>query len=136
MEKTYVNPSDLPTPRNYHQVVSAVGGRAIYMSGQVALDRERNMVGAGDVAEQMRQAFRNIRMGLSAVGADLTDIVHITIHVVDYRPDQHLLIAGVISEFFPEDQLPANTFVAVPSLTIEGLLVEITPIAHADAPAS
>ena len=128
MTKQYSNPSSLPSPRNYHHAVTVEGGRTIYVSGQVAFDRDRNIIG-DDVVTQARQAFRNLETAVEAGGGAMTDVVQLTIHVVDYRPDQLDRIAGTIAEFFPRDRLPSNTLVGVQSLSTKGLLIEITGIA-------
>ena len=131
MDKRYFNPPSLPTPRNYHHAVSVGGGRTIYLSGQVAFDRDRNIIGS-DVVEQARQALRNMKTAVEAAGGTLADIVQITLHIVNYSPDQLNPIAGTLREFFPPDRLPANTLVAVSSLSVQGLLIEITGIAVTD----
>ena len=128
MTKQYSNPPSLPSPRNYHHTVAVEGGRTIFLSGQVAFDRERNIIG-DDVATQARQAFRNLETAVEAGGGAMTDIVQLTIHVVDYSPDQLDRIAGTIAEFFPRDRLPSNTLVGVQSLSTKSLLIEITGIA-------
>ena len=80
---------------------------------------------------QARQALRNMKTAVEAAGGMLSDVVQITIHIVNYGPDQLNPIAGTLLEFFPADRLPANTLVAVPSLG-EGLLVEMTGVAVVD----
>jgi enamine deaminase RidA (YjgF/YER057c/UK114 family) len=134
LNKRYFNPPSLPSPRNYHHAVSVQGGRTIYLAGQVAFDRDRNIIG-DDVVAQARQALRNMKTAVEAAGGTLSDIVQITLHIVNYSPDQLNPIAGTLREFFPPDRLPANTLVAVSSLSVEGLLIEITGIAVTD-PAS
>lgn len=128
MTRQYSNPPSLPSPRNYHHAVTVEGGRTIFLSGQVAFDRERNIVGE-DVVTQARQALRNLETAVEAGGGTMTDVVQLTIHVVDYNPDQLDRIAGTIAEFFPRDRLPSNTLVGVQSLSTRGLLIEITGIA-------
>lgn len=111
--------------------LSVQGGRTIYLAGQVAFDRDRNIIG-GDVVAQARQALRNMKTAVEAAGGALSDIVQITLHIVDYTPDQLNPIAGTLLEFFPPDRLPANTLVAVSSLSVQGLLIEITGIRRSD----
>ena len=89
------------------------GGRTIYLSGQVAFDSERKIVGAGDVVAQTRQAMRNLGAAVEAAGGKLADIVQITTHVVNYHPAQLDDVTGAIAEFFPPEGLPANTLVGV-----------------------
>ena len=131
MKKSYRNPPDSPTPKSYHHAVSTEGGRLIFLSGQVAFDRERQIVGEGDVLAQTRQAMRNLKAAVKTGGGDISDIVQITTHVVNYEPDQLDDITGAIAEFFPPECLPTNTLVGVYSLSTEGLLIEIGGIAVA-----
>ena len=55
-----IDPEDLPTPESYTHVVSATGSRLVFVAGQVAEDADGNLVGAGDLAAQARQAFANV----------------------------------------------------------------------------
>lgn len=134
MKKLYLNPQGAPTPKSYHHAVSVEGGRAIYLSGQVAFDAERGIVGVGDVLAQTRQAMRNLKSAVEAGGGNITDIVCITTHVVNYEPNQLDDITGTIGEFFPPECLPTNTLVGISSLSTEGLLVEIGGIAVTASP--
>jgi enamine deaminase RidA (YjgF/YER057c/UK114 family) len=46
----FLNPSDLPPPPGYTQVVVARPGRTVYVAGQVALDADGQVVGDEAVA--------------------------------------------------------------------------------------
>jgi len=133
MRKLYVNPPTSPTPKSYHHAVAVEGGHSIYLSGQVAFDAERRIVGAGDVVAQTRQALLNLTAAVEAAGGKLSDMVQITTHVVNYDPSQLDVITGTIGEFFAPDALPANTLVGVASLSTDGLLIEIGGVAVTDS---
>jgi len=81
-----VNPDGLPTPDSYTQVVTATGGRLVFVAGQVADDADSNLVGRGDLAVQARQAFANLGRALAAVGARPEQVTKITIYVVGLKP--------------------------------------------------
>ena len=49
MKKLFLNPPASPTPKSYHHAVAVEGGRTIYLSGQVAFDGARKIVGGDDV---------------------------------------------------------------------------------------
>ncbi len=134
MKKRFENPPGSPTPKSYHHTVAVDGGRTVYLSGQVAFDLARSIVGAGDVVAQTRQAMQNLKAAVEAGGGKLSEIVQITTHVVDYDPCQLDDITGTIAEFFSPESLPANTLVGVASLSTPGLLIEIGGIAVTDAP--
>lgn len=129
MKKSYRNPPGSPTPKSYHHVVSTEGGRLIFLSGQVAFDSDRQIVGEDDVVAQTRQAMRNLKAAVETGGGEISDIVQITTHVVHYNPSQLDDITGAIAEFFQPECLPTNTLVGIESLSTEGLLIEIGGIA-------
>ena len=133
MNKLYLNPSNSPTPKSYHHTVSVEGGRTIYLSGQVAFDSQRQIIGVDDMIAQTRQTMRNLKSAVEAAGGKITDVVQITTHVVDYEPNQLDDITGTIAEFFPPENLPTNTLVGVTSLSTAGLLIEIGGIAVTDS---
>jgi enamine deaminase RidA (YjgF/YER057c/UK114 family) len=122
------NPEALPTPETYSQVVTAEGGRLVFVAGQVALDREGNLLGDGDLSEQVRQASRNIKTALEAVGAQPADIVKITTFVVGHRPEFLPIIADA-RRMELGDLRPASTLIGVQALARPEFLVEIEAIA-------
>ena len=61
-------PADLHPTHGYSHAISVSGGRLVMLSGQVAFDKDRLLVGEGDFAAQARQAFENISVALAAAG--------------------------------------------------------------------
>ena len=100
-------------------------GKMIFLSGQVAFDSNRQIVGEGDVVAQTRQAMRNLKSAVETGGGQVSDIVQITTHVVNYDPTQLAAITGTIAEFFEPECLPTNTLVGIACLSTDGLLIEI-----------
>jgi len=133
MKKTYLNFPGAPTPKSYHHVITTEPGRMIFLSGQVAFDSDRNIVGENDVVAQTRQAMRNLKAAVETGGGQISDILQITTHVVDYDPKQLDDITGTIAEFFEPKCLPTNTLVGVDSLSTTGLMIEIGGIAITEA---
>jgi hypothetical protein len=60
-----------PGPGYAHAVT--VTGRLAFISGQVALDADGGLVGAGDLAAQTRQALGSLHRVLRGLGADWPD---------------------------------------------------------------
>jgi enamine deaminase RidA (YjgF/YER057c/UK114 family) len=87
-----INPSDLPIPATYTQVVVARGTKLIFVSGQEPEDLQGKLVGRGDFAAQAHQVFTNLGRALAAAGALPTHVAKITVYVVDYQRDLHLPI--------------------------------------------
>jgi enamine deaminase RidA (YjgF/YER057c/UK114 family) len=123
----FINPATLATPPGYTHVVAASRGQTIYVSGQVALDATGQVVGAGDVAVQARQAFENLRLALNAAGAELSDVVKLTTFVTDMasaRPAFRAARDAVITS-----NPPASTLVEVSRLFRDEFLIEVEAVA-------
>src|SRR5512142_1499745 len=70
------NPPTLSTPTGYTHVVEVSGpAKTIYISGQIALDRNGNLVGGADMKAQAEQVFKNLEAALAAAGAKFSDVV-------------------------------------------------------------
>ena len=116
----------------FSQVVVASGARTVYVAGQVSLDAEGKLVGAGDLAAQTTQVMRNIGAALAAAGATYADIVKITTYVVGYKPEHRGVIGKARAAFLSKDTPPASTLVGVAALAGPEWLIEIEAIAVTD----
>ena len=124
MEKKYINPDTLLAPRGYTHIVTIAGpAKLIFISGQVAVDKDGKLVGAGDLKIQIRQA------ALAAAGATAADIVKTNTYIVNYKQSDYSAMREARSELFPDGEPPASTLVGVTSLAVEGLMVEMEAIA-------
>jgi 2-iminobutanoate/2-iminopropanoate deaminase len=112
----------------YSHVVVVEGRRTIFVSGQLARDREGNVVGAGDMRAQMRQVGENVKAALEAAGASLADIVKSNTYVTDI--EEFFKHVDVRMEYF--GALPTSTTVEVRRLAHPDLLVEVEVIAVVD----
>jgi reactive intermediate/imine deaminase len=121
-----MNPAGLSTPTGYSHVVSARGGRTIYISGQVALDAKGELVGAGDMAAQTRQVFANLDTALKAAGASFADVVKTNYYIRDAAQVQ--VIRDVRAQYVGKE-LPASTLVEVSRLARPDFLIEIEVVA-------
>lgn len=113
----------------YSHVAVASGARTVYIAGQVAMDSQGNLVGAGDLGAQTEQVMRNLGTALAAAGASFADVVKITTYVVDYKPEMRAAIGKARSPFFAGREPPASTLVGVSALAAPGWLIEIEAIA-------
>ena len=109
-----------------HYADAVAAGDSLYISGIVPIDAEGNVVG-DDVVAQTRQIFANMRLVLAAAGAKPSDVVKVTVYLLDV--DDRPLINPVRQEFFG-DTRPASTLVEVSRLAVPGARVEIEAIAH------
>jgi enamine deaminase RidA (YjgF/YER057c/UK114 family) len=113
----------------YSHVAVASGARTIYIAGQVAMDSQGNLVGAGDLGAQTEQVMRNLGTALAAAGASFADVVKITTYVVDYKPEMRGVIGKARTPFFAGREPPASTLVGISALAAPGWLIEIEAIA-------
>ena len=97
-------------------------GDRVFVSGTVAWNEAGELVGAGDMYAQAKQAIGNIEAALREAGASLSDVVRTRIFVTDIRRFEE--VARAHSEAFGEVR-PAATLVAVSALAVPELLVEI-----------
>ena len=113
----------------YSHVVAVEGRRMIFIAGQLARDRDGNIVGKGDMRAQIRQVGENLRTAMAAAGATLKDLVKTTTFVTDI--DEFFRHADVRMEYFGP-ALPTSTTVEVRRLAHPDLLVEVEAIAMTD----
>ncbi len=133
MEKKLVNPPGVFKPWGYHHAVTVEGPtKLVFISGQVARDREGQLI-KGDLAAQARQANQNLMAVLAGVGATPADVVKLTTFVVGLRPENRKTVLDIRDEFFGRDSLPASTLLGVEALAEAGMLVEIEAIAAVPA---
>ena len=112
----------------YSHVVVAEGRRLVFISGQLAGDREGNIVGKGDMRAQIRQVGENLKAALEAAGATLNDLVKTTTYVTDI--EEFFKHVDVRMQYF--GALPTSTTVEVRRLAHPDLLVEVEGIAITD----
>jgi 2-iminobutanoate/2-iminopropanoate deaminase len=112
----------------YSHVVAVEGGKTIYVAGQLARDKNGNVVGAGDMRAQIRQVGENIKAALAAAGAGLADIVKTNTYVTDI--EEFFRHVDVRMEYF--GAMPTSTTVEVRRLAHPDLLVEVEVVAMVD----
>ena len=129
--KEHINPPSLFPSLQYgfSQIVTAQGGKTVYISGQTAWDANKQIVGGMDLCGQTRQALRNVRTAVEAVGGTMADVVSLRIYVVNYKPEDAGAVGEALREFFPAEAPPASTWLGVTSLAVRDFLIEIEAIA-------
>ena len=122
------NPS-LPAPMRggaYSSGVEAPSGRTIYVSGQVSLDAEGNVVGEGDVKLQTETVLEHVKTVVAEAGGDMEDIVKVTVFITDMGLYDE--IHEVRRRYF-EEPFPASSMIEVSALIDPRLLIEIEAVA-------
>jgi 2-iminobutanoate/2-iminopropanoate deaminase len=119
----------LPAPMRggaFSAGVEAPAGRTVYVSGQVAMDAEGNVVGEGDVAAQTEKVLENVVVVLEEAGGSLEDVVKVTVFLTDMGAYDR--VHEVRRRYF-EEPYPASSMVEVSALIDPRLLVEIEAVA-------
>ena len=126
--KRAINPAEVAPPLkgHYSNSVRVTAGPLLFIAGQIATDANGKLVGVGDLRAQAVQVLENIRAILRANGADMEDVVNVTVYVTDIRAFHD--IADIRLRYFPKDG-PASAIVEVSALALPELLIEISAVA-------
>jgi enamine deaminase RidA (YjgF/YER057c/UK114 family) len=119
--------SQLGASPGYSYVARARPGTSIYTAGAVPLDRDGELVGVGDLHAQTVAVVDNLRVALTAAGADGDAVVKTTVYVVAREQGD----LGEVWRVFSQTPLASapSTLVGVTALGYEGQLVEIEAVA-------
>lgn len=129
MQKQFLNPPALNPTNGFTHVVTATGGTAIYVSGQVSVNEKAEVVGKGDFRAQVERTFENLTTALAAAGATFRDVVKITYFVVDLKPEHVPVVREVRRKHLDPDHPPASSLVGVAALVVPDWLIEIEVVA-------
>ncbi|HEV7666244.1 MAG TPA: RidA family protein [Chloroflexota bacterium] len=125
----WTNPPGVYAPQAHYSQVGKVGN-TLYISGQLGLDVNGELVGAGDAQAQARQAWQNLIGILAHYGATVRNLVKTNTYITHwaYRP----LVGAARDELFSGPPYPPSTLVIVQGLSEPRFLVEIEAIAIVD----
>lgn len=99
--------------------------RTIYVSGQIGMDPSSGQLVPGGVAEEAKQALKNLGEILKAAGCDFTNVVKTTVLLADIND------FGTVNEIYKtyfQGNLPARAAYQVAALP-KGSRIEIEAIA-------
>jgi enamine deaminase RidA (YjgF/YER057c/UK114 family) len=127
-----VNPDVLGKPLGqYSHLTRVKASEFLYIAGQVAGDRDGNIVGGGNFDAQCSQVFANIEAALISQGASFANVVQFTTYLVKAQ-DIPQFMQFRLREFprmFPNGVYPPNTLLIVDRLVQEAFLLEVQTIA-------
>jgi enamine deaminase RidA (YjgF/YER057c/UK114 family) len=122
-------PGVAPGPGYSHAVT--VSGRLAFIAGQVAMDEQGNLVGAGDLTAQTKQALRNLGGVLRSLGADWTHVVRFNWYVVAGAADLQAIRSArdeIIRPALGTMLNPASTLIHVAGLFRPEFLIEVDAV--------
>ncbi|MCI0686237.1 MAG: RidA family protein [Sporichthyaceae bacterium] len=121
--------SGLAPPPGYSHAVTASGHLA-FVSGQIALDTDGQVVGIGDLAVQTEQALTNLHRIIKSMGADWPDVLKLGWYLLDVKDVQIIreVRNRVIRPALGDLPNPASTLVQVAALVRPEFLVEVDAV--------
>ena len=131
MDRQYVNPKALgAAPRFYSHAVSIEGpAKLVYLAGQISMDENGKVVGAGDMRAQAAQVFKNLTEVLRAAGAGWNDVIKMNAYMVGLNAANVAAFREGRAAYLKSKQPPASTLVGVTSLVQPELLLEVEVVA-------
>ena len=98
----------------------------VFTTGQIALDKDGNVLFPDDPAKQAEFVYESLNKILQEVGASLDDVVKTTVFLTDMNDFPK--ISAVRNKYFKNAE-PVSTLVEVKKLVKDGCRVEIEVIA-------
>lgn len=129
MKKSKVNSSEFAERMGAYShgyKVEIGDGVIIFTTGQIAMDKDGNVLYPRDPAKQAEFVFESLQKILNQAGASLDDVVKATVFVTDM--DDFSEISKVRNKYLKKSE-PVSTLVEVKKLVKEGCRVEIEVIA-------
>lgn len=133
-----INPDTLAQPHGFAHVVVATGSRLVFATGQIAIDKEANLLGAGpdgpDYREQAYHAALNAYAAITGGGATPADIVRFTVYVIDPAQENLEELYAGLGQAAKEAgaKRTAMTLIGITGLSTPGAVVEIETTAIMD----
>ncbi|MDB5120268.1 MAG: DfrA [Sphingobacteriales bacterium] len=123
--KQIINTNNAPAPIGpYSHAVKA--GNMLFVSGQIPINPETNMLVEGSITDETRQVMENVIAILKEAGYSSSDIIKSTIFLTDMA---YFAQANDVYSTYFESDFPARETVAVAGLP-KNVNVEISVIAY------
>lgn len=123
MARKAILPDGLFDSRRLDYTQAIVEDGSYYVSGQVAMDEDGELVG-DDTETQARRAFENVGLILAELGKDFGDVAKVTSYLTDMEGGYDGFKAAY-GDVFDEEPYPAHTMLGVEALATPEILVEI-----------
>jgi enamine deaminase RidA (YjgF/YER057c/UK114 family) len=124
-----LNPPGLydPTPNAYAQLtIVPAGNPLIFISGQGGDNADGGF--SDDFRTQAERAFHHVGLALEAAGATPSDVVKITVLIVDHNREKLSVMQAAQRKLFGTHH-PAATLIPTPCLALPQMLIEVEAIA-------
>jgi enamine deaminase RidA (YjgF/YER057c/UK114 family) len=121
-------PGNATNPGFAHAVVAT--GRVAYVSGQVSIDADGELVAPGDLARQTEQALTNLHRIIATMGADWSDVVKLSWYVTDATQVQTIrdVRDRLLRPAVGDRPNAASTLIQVAALFRPDVLIEVEAV--------
>ena len=129
MSKQILNPEDVPRPLKptFSQGVKFTDAKTlVFVSGQVAMDKDGNVVGKADAYAQAMKLLENMKLVLKEAGATFDNVVNLKVYLKDMRDFEAIHKAR--AHYFLKEP-PSSTLVQISQLVHPDMLVEMDAVA-------
>lgn len=126
---TLLNPPGLydPAPNGYSHVgIVPAGTRLAFIAGQGGETADGRL--PSDFQQQVRQAMDNLSIAIEAAGGRPTQVVKLTVLIVDHSEQRLGILGEELARLFGEQLKPTCTLIPVPRLALDGMLFEIDAV--------
>jgi len=130
MSFTFIDPESLGAPHGYSNgVLTESGGHLLFIAGQIAWDRQQQIVSA-DLVEQFDRALANVIAVAAEAGGQPEQIARLVIYVTD-KNDYKKRMKDIGERYRARmgKHFPAMVLVEVAGLLEDGARIEIEGVA-------
>src|SRR5215467_5545673 len=114
----------------YSQVAEVSSGKIVFIPGQMAQDRNGNLVGKDDFRAQVQQVFENLKAAVEASGGDFNNVVKLNYYCAEsVDPAQMPVVRDIRDKYVNTANPPISTFVVVKRLVRPEWLIEVEAVA-------
>ncbi len=110
-----------------HVGVVPSGVRLVFIAGQGGEDEHGSL--DPDFRQQVRRALANLRTALAAADAGPSNIVKLTVLIVDHSEERLHVFGAELEAALGHGTKPTCTLIPVPRLALDGMLFEIEAVA-------
>jgi enamine deaminase RidA (YjgF/YER057c/UK114 family) len=126
MKKSFVGAARSAHRAYTPAVITEGSAKTIWVAGHTGGVDDAGKSLAGDFEAQCRQTFRNIEKTLAEAGAKLSDLVTMTVFLIDARYTTRM--TELRTEIFGKDY-PASAAITVSGFAQPGMMIEVQSVA-------
>ena len=127
--KQQINPQDsaeIMGAYSHGLTIDVGDSEMIFVTGQIAMDKNGNAVAPGDIEKQTEFVFESIKKILNEANSSLDDVVKVVIYVT--RMDNFSKISPIRNKYLANSK-PVSTLIEINKTVKEGCDIEIDVIA-------